>query len=243
MVSHPTQRPPTIPNAVELERVYQAGQEAGAVRREHRRSPTQRASGDEEARAAGSSTPETNRICWKKFFKDRSAETVRLHMFRQEQSGTGFIVDQNGYIVTNNHVIDKMDRVRVRLDGDSTDYRARVILGPTARRMSLVIKIDKAGGAQPVTIGNSDGVRVGDSANAIGSPFGLEASVTAGIVSATGTGHRRQQHLPAVHRNGCGDQPGNSGGPLLNIRGEVIGVNTMIATQSGGYQGIGSPCR
>ncbi len=91
----------------------------------------------------------------------------------------------------------------------------------------------------PVSIGNSDGVQVGDWAVAIGSPFGLEASVTAGIVSATGPRHRRRLQFQRFIQTDAAINPGNSGGPLLNINGEVIGVNTMIATQSGGYQGIG----
>ena len=97
----------------------------------------------------------------------------------------------------------------------------------------------RPGGVQPVTIGNSDGVQVGDWAVAIGSPFGLEASVTAGIVSATGRDIGGNNTFQRFIQTDAAINPGNSGGPLLNIRGEVIGVNTMIATQSGGYQGIG----
>jgi serine protease Do len=90
-----------------------------------------------------------------------------------------------------------------------------------------------------VTIGNSDGVQVGDWAVAIGSPFGLEATVTAGIVSAMDRGDIGAQQFQKFIQTDAAINPGNSGGPLLNIRGEVIGVNTMIATQSGGYQGVG----
>jgi serine protease Do len=102
-----------------------------------------------------------------------------------------------------------------------------------------VLKIDPKGSLVPVTIGNSDAVQVGDWAVAIGSPFGLEASVTAGIVSALGRDIGGQLQLQRFIQTDAAINPGNSGGPLLNIRGEVIGVNTMIATQSGGYQGIG----
>ena len=102
-----------------------------------------------------------------------------------------------------------------------------------------VIKIDPKTQLSPVTIGNSDAVQVGDWAVAIGSPFGLEASVTAGIVSALGRDIGGQLQLQRFIQTDAAINPGNSGGPLLNIRGEVIGVNTMIATQSGGYQGIG----
>ena len=101
-----------------------------------------------------------------------------------------------------------------------------------------MIKIDAKRPLAPVTIANSDGVQVGDWAVAIGSPFGLEASVTAGIVSATDRTSVGQQFQRFIQTDAA-INPGNSGGPLLNIKGEVIGVNTMIATQSGGSQGIG----
>ena len=174
-----------------------------------------------------------------RFFRDPfGGRGVDPRMFRQEQSGTGFIVDRNGYIITNNHVIDKMDKVKVKLHGDSTEYRARVI-GTDVETDLAVIKIDPKTPLTPVSIGNSDAVQVGDWAVAIGSPFGLEASVTAGIVSATGRDVQGAQAFQRFIQTDAAINPGNSGGPLLNIRGEVIGVNTMIATQSGGYQGIG----
>ena len=158
--------------------------------------------------------------------------------FKEEQSGTGFIVDKNGYIITNNHVVAKVDHIKVRLHtDDTTDYRARVV-GFDPETDLAVIKIDPKAPLTPVTIGNSDAVQVGDWAVAIGSPFGLEASVTAGIVSALGRNIGTLQ-LQRFIQTDAAINPGNSGGPLLNIRGEVIGVNTMIATRSGGYQGIG----
>jgi serine protease Do len=158
--------------------------------------------------------------------------------FRREQSGTGFIVDKNGYIITNNHVVDEVDHIRVKLHGDTTEYRARLI-GVDHETDIAVIKIDSKHPLTPVTIGNSDSVQVGDWAVAIGSPFGLEASVTAGIVSATGRDVPGSQQFQHFIQTDAAINPGNSGGPLLNIRGDVVGVNTMIATQSGGYQGIG----
>ncbi len=176
----------------------------------------------------------------RKFFKDpfNGGHGQNPRMFRREQSGTGFIVDKNGYILTNNHVIDKMDRIKVRLHGDTADYRAKLI-GTDIESDLAVIKIDPRSGLTPVTIGNSESVQVGDWAVAIGSPFGLEASVTAGIVSATGRDIAGAQTFQRFIQTDAAINPGNSGGPLLNIRGDVIGVNTMIATQSGGYQGIG----
>ncbi len=157
--------------------------------------------------------------------------------YRTEGSGTGFIVDKNGYILTNHHVIEKADRIKVRLNGEDYDYRARVI-GYDKETDVAVLKIEPKHPLLPVTIGNSDSVEVGDWAVAIGSPFGLQATVTAGIVSATGRdlGSGQFQHFLQTD---AAINPGNSGGPLLNIRGEVIGVNTMIATRSGSYEGIG----
>jgi serine protease Do len=174
------------------------------------------------------------------FFRGGPTGDLPQRPFRQEQSGTGFVVDKNGYIITNNHVIAKVDHIKVKLhNGDTGEYRAKVV-GFDSETDLAVIKIDPRGPLVPVTIGNSDAVQVGDWAVAIGSPFGLDASVTAGIVSALGRdiGGGAMQ-LQRFIQTDAAINPGNSGGPLLNIRGEVIGVNTMIATQSGGYQGIG----
>lgn len=161
--------------------------------------------------------------------------------FRTEGSGTGFVVDKNGYILTNHHVIDKADRIKVKLSGvdGRTEYKARVVGYDTETDLA-VLKIDANQPLTPVQIGNSDSVQVGDWVIAIGSPFGLQATVTAGIVSA----ERTSRDLPVGSfqnflQTDAAINPGNSGGPLLNIRGEVIGVNTMIATRSGSYEGIG----
>src|ERR1700722_8879271 len=176
---------------------------------------------------------------FKKFFRNGpSGGDLPQKAFKQEQSGTGFVVDKNGYIITNHHVIAKVDHIKVKLHGDdTTEYRARVV-GIDPETDLAVIKIDPRSPLVPVNIGNSDAVQVGDWAVAIGSPFGLEASVTAGIVSALSRDIGTLQ-LQRFIQTDAAINPGNSGGPLLNIRGEVIGVNTMIATQSGGYQGIG----
>ena len=175
----------------------------------------------------------------KRFFRNGPfGQDTPPRSFRQEQSGTGFVVDKNGYIITNHHVIAKVDHIKVKLPGDDTEYRARVV-GIDPETDLAVLKIDPKAALTPVTIGNSDAVQVGDWAVAIGSPFGLEASVTAGIVSALGRDIGGQLQLQRFIQTDAAINPGNSGGPLLNIRGEVIGVNTMIATQSGGYQGIG----
>ncbi len=159
--------------------------------------------------------------------------------FRTEGSGTGFVVDKNGYILTNNHVVDNADRIKVKVAGEDTEYRARVI-GVDHETDLAVLKIDAKLPLTPVQIGNSDGVQVGDWVIAIGSPFGLQATVTAGIISAQRTSRELgTQQFQNFLQTDAAINPGNSGGPLLNIRGEVIGVNTMIATRSGSYEGIG----
>ena len=156
----------------------------------------------------------------------------------REATGSGFVVDKNGYIITNNHVVEKANGIKVKFSHDKTEYKARII-GVDYEADLAVIKIDVKHPLAALKIGNSDGVQVGDWAVAIGSPFGLAASVTAGIVSATGRDVDGAQPFQHFIQTDAAINPGNSGGPLLNIKGEVIGVNTAIATQTGGYQGIG----
>ncbi|HWF47178.1 MAG TPA: Do family serine endopeptidase [Bryobacteraceae bacterium] len=190
---------------------------------------------DDEDTPNSQAQPQDPSDMLKKFFGQQPQPDQRS--FRQEGTGTGFIVDRNGYILTNYHVVEKADRVKVKINGDDNEYKGRVI-GYDQETDVAVVKIDAKRPLIPVHMGNSDGVEVGDWAVAIGSPFGLQATVTAGIVSATGRdlpGTQFQHFL----QTDAAINPGNSGGPLLNIRGEVIGINTMIATQSGTYSGIG----
>jgi serine protease Do len=157
---------------------------------------------------------------------------------RREGTGSGFIVDRNGYIITNLHVVDRATAIKVRLTGDRTEYKAKMI-GSDPELDIAVIKVDAGRPLQPVKIANSDGVQVGEWAIAIGAPFELEKTVTVGIVSALGRDLGTRQQFQRFIQTDAAINPGNSGGPLVNIRGEVIGVNTMIATSSGGYEGIG----
>jgi len=162
----------------------------------------------------------------------------------QESLGSGFIVDPKGYIITNNHVVDKADEIFVKLstDPDNQDEgrRARVIGTDKATDLA-VIKIETSTPLPTVKLGNSDTAQVGDWVEAIGSPFALSQTVTAGIISAKnrtiepGASGQFQHFI----QTDAAINPGNSGGPLLNMNGEVIGVNTAIFTQSAGYQGIG----
>jgi len=153
--------------------------------------------------------------------------------------GSGVVVDRAGYILTNNHVVDKADRIQVKFSDDPTQYDAKVV-GVDAQTDLAVIRVEGKHDLVAAKIGNSDAVQVGDWAVAIGSPFGFQATVTTGIISA------KERDIPGdttqfqhFLQTDAAINPGNSGGPLLNIRGEVIGINTAIASRSGGYQGIG----
>jgi serine protease Do len=153
--------------------------------------------------------------------------------------GSGVVVDPAGYILTNNHVVDKSSRLQVKFPGDSNEYEAKVVGTDFATDLA-VIRVQGKHNLTPVKIGNSDGVQVGDWAMAIGSPFGFDATVTAGIISAKErTMDDTSMQFQHFLQTDAAINPGNSGGPLLNMRGEVIGINTAIASRTGGYQGIG----
>ncbi|HVN93666.1 MAG TPA: trypsin-like peptidase domain-containing protein [Terracidiphilus sp.] len=162
----------------------------------------------------------------------------------QESLGSGFIVDSKGYIITNDHVVDKADKIYVKLstDPDTQDLgRPARVIGVDKATDLAVIKIDTNSPLPTVKMGNSDTAQVGDWVEAIGSPFALAQTVTAGIISAKN--RTIDQGAPGQFQHfiqtDAAINPGNSGGPLLNMNGEVIGVNTAIYTQSAGYEGIG----
>src|SRR5579864_3549718 len=155
--------------------------------------------------------------------------------------GSGVIVDKRGYILTNNHVVEQATKIQVQLDGNQqTKYTAKVI-GVDEDTDLAVIKIDANKDLPIAKLGNSDGVQVGDWVLAIGSPFGLQATVTAGIISAKdrggigGSEHQFQRFL----QTDAAINPGNSGGPLVDLAGQVIGINTAIITGGRGYEGVG----
>ena len=157
----------------------------------------------------------------------------------REALGSGVVVDKAGYILTNNHVVDQADQIKVKFSGDPMQYDAKVV-GVDEQTDLAVIRVEGKTNLTPAKIGNSDAVQVGDWAVAIGSPFGFQATVTAGIISAKerdvpGDTTQYQHFL----QTDAAINPGNSGGPLLNARGEVIGINTAIASRSGSYEGIG----
>ena len=155
--------------------------------------------------------------------------------------GSGVIVDKRGYILTNNHVVEQATKIQVQLSGSNqTKYTAKVV-GVDEDTDLAVIKIEANKELPIAKLGNSDGVQVGDWVLAIGSPFGLQATVTAGIISAKdragigGAGHQFQRFL----QTDAAINPGNSGGPLVDLAGEVVGINTAIITGSRGYEGVG----
>jgi serine protease Do len=158
---------------------------------------------------------------------------------RQQATGSGVVVDPKGYILTNYHVIEDASRIQVKFNGDTSEYSARLIGADPETDLSVIKLENYTKPLQPARIGNSDSVQVGDWCVAIGSPFGLEATVTAGIISAKGRDIGPDHQLQRFLQTDAAINPGNSGGPLLDIRGQIIGINTAIATESGGYQGVG----
>ena len=156
--------------------------------------------------------------------------------FRQRSLGSGVIIDPKGYILTNDHVVSKADEIKVKILGDEELYDAKVI-GSDSETDIAVIKIEVVRSLPYASMGNSEGLNVGDWVLAMGSPFGLEETVTAGIISAKGRdlGTQFQRFI----QTDAAINPGNSGGPLVNMAGEVIGINTAIATGTGSYAGVG----
>ncbi|HYU45732.1 MAG TPA: Do family serine endopeptidase [Terriglobales bacterium] len=160
---------------------------------------------------------------------------------RQRSLGSGVIVDAKGYILTNRHVVDKADRIRVKLQDESPaapGHDAKVI-GVDQETDLAVIKINVDHPLPPAKLGNSDGMQVGDWVLAIGSPFGLQETVTAGIVSAKGRNIVPNRQFQSFIQTDAAINPGNSGGPLVNMAGEVVGINTAILTETSSYAGVG----
>jgi len=155
---------------------------------------------------------------------------------RQKSLGTGFIIDKEGYILTNNHVVEQTDEIKVRLN-NYKEYEAKIV-GRDPKTDLALIRIEAEEELKPVTFGDSDALEVGDWVVAIGNPFGLDNTVTAGIVSAKyrdlGAGS-----YDSFIQTDASINPGNSGGPLLNTKGEVVGINSAILSQTGGSVGIG----
>ncbi len=169
---------------------------------------------------------------FKEFF-GRNFGQQRQPEFKQPGQGSGFIIDKSGYIVTNNHVVAGADTIKVILK-DDTEYDAKIVGRDPVTDIAL-IKVAAKGNLPTVPMGSSEKLRVGEWVAAIGSPFGLEHTVTAGIVSAKGRVIGSGPYDDFIQTD-ASINPGNSGGPLINMRGEIIGINTMIIA---GGSGIG----
>lgn len=156
--------------------------------------------------------------------------------FRERGAGSGFIISKDGYIVTNNHVVEKAQKITVKLL-DGRVFQGKVV-GTDPFSDVALIKVD-ANNLPTLPLGNSDMIRVGEWVIAIGNPFGLTHTVTVGVVSAKGRSGIGVTDIEDFIQTDAAINPGNSGGPLLNLKGEVIGMNTAIFSRSGGYMGIG----
>lgn len=168
------------------------------------------------------------------FFRFFGVPTVPEGAMPMRGEGSGFIVSPDGVILTNAHVVDDASKVTVRLT-DHREFEARV-LGSDAKSDVAVLKIE-AKDLPVVRLGDPAALQVGEWVVAIGSPFGFENSVTAGIVSAKGRSLPDDTYVPFIQTD-VAVNPGNSGGPLFNLRGEVVGINSQIYSRSGGYQGV-----
>ena len=154
--------------------------------------------------------------------------------FQSRSLGSGFVISGDGYILTNAHVVDKADEITVKLT-DKREYKARVI-GTDKRTDIALLKIE-ASGLPTVRFGDPNKLKVGEWVVAIGSPFGFESTVTAGIVSAKGRSLPQENFVPFIQTDAA-INPGNSGGPLFNMKGEVVGINSQIYSRTGGFMGL-----
>ena len=169
---------------------------------------------------------------WRRFF----GGPIPRGPQRQRSLGSGFLIDSDGSILTNNHVVENAQKIIVKL-ADEQEYEAKVI-GRDPKTDIAVIKIDAKVSLTAASLGDSEGLEVGEWVMAIGNPFGLDSTVTSGIVSAKGR-HIGQGPYDNFIQTDASINPGNSGGPLINLRGEVIGINTAIFSRTGGNMGIG----
>ncbi|HFQ88638.1 MAG TPA: DegQ family serine endoprotease [Desulfobulbus sp.] len=182
------------------------------------------------------SDPFFQRFFGPQFRHPRMNPRQQPRQFKQWAAGSGFIISPDGYIMTNNHVVENADKITVRLN-DKREFKAKVI-GTDPQSDVAVIKID-ARNLPVLPLGDSDKIQVGEWVIAIGSPFELNETVTVGVVSAKGRNRMGINDYENFIQTDAAINPGNSGGPLLNIYGQVIGINTAIFSRSGGYMGIG----
>jgi serine protease Do len=172
----------------------------------------------------------------KRFFGDEFRSFDKPREYKKSGLGSGVIVNGDGYILTNNHVIKGADEIKVTLS-DKREFKGRVI-GTDQKTDLAVIKID-SDNLPAIKLGDSDQLKIGETVLAIGTPFGLKQTVTSGIVSATGRANVGIADYEDFIQTDAAINPGNSGGALVNIKGELVGINTAIFSTTGGYQGIG----
>jgi len=228
----PTEPPPPVPPDVEA---FSKAMRAAAARV----GPAVVAIGTSQSVDASATPFGFNDDFLRRFFgvePQQQEQPKRRRQFRQQGLGSGVIVSADGYVLTSNHVVAGAEEITVRL-ADDREFDAKVIGNDPPSDIAL-IKIEAAG--LPVAaLGDSDKAEVGDWVLAVGAPLGLQKTVTAGIISATGRANVGIADYEDFIQTDAAINPGNSGGPLVNLRGEVIGINTAIASRSGGYMGIG----
>jgi serine protease Do len=213
------------------------------IKNVHRRRGQNSPNGDDEDNGGGGGGGGMDDL-WNRFFGGPGGQMGPMGPdngpIRERSLGSGVIVDSKGYIVTNRHVVEKADRIRVRLQDDppGVQHDAKVI-GEDQETDLAVIKIDLDRSVPAAKMGNSDGMEVGDWVLAIGSPFGQVGTVTAGIVSAKGRDIVPGRQFQTFIQTDAAINPGNSGGPLVNMNGEVIGINTAILSETNAYAGVG----
>src|SRR5262252_3346689 len=208
------------------------------IKNPHRRGRQGRPDQDDQGGDQGGGDDSPFQDFFDKFFGGQSPDGAPI---RQRSLGSGVIVDSKGYIVTNRHVVEKADRIRVKLQDESpaTPGHDAKVIGMDQETDLAVIKIDIDRSLPAAKLGNSDGMEVGDWVLAIGSPFGLQETVTAGIVSAKGRNIVPNRQFQSFIQTDAAINPGNSGGPLVNMAGEVVGINTAILTETSSYAGVG----
>jgi serine protease Do len=187
-------------------------------------------------KSQGMPHPFLNDPLFKRFFGDEYGGLEKPKEFKQASLGSGVIADKDGYILTNSHVVKDADDIKIKLS-DMREFKGKVI-GTDPKTDLAIIKIE-AHNLPVIKIGDSDKMRVGETVIAIGTPFGLNQTVTSGIVSAVGRANVGIAEYEDFIQTDAAINPGNSGGALVNVRGELIGINTAIFSTSGGYQGIG----
>lgn len=182
------------------------------------------------------SSPFFNDSFLKRFFGNEFGFSEKPREYKQSGLGSGVIVEKDGYILTNNHVVKGAEEIKVTLS-DKREFKGKVI-GSDQKTDLAVIKIDSHN-LPVIKLGDSEKLKVGEMVLAIGNPFGLSHTVTSGIVSATGRANVGIADYEDFIQTDAPINPGNSGGALVNIRGELVGINTAIFSTTGGYQGIG----